>query len=108
MEVVNPSPVLRKRPSGSESRQTGKSQAAIRKVEASTRRRRHERAVLELASQRFELPIGKMHFSKTEVLSVGKCLLIMDELRSLLSEPSARIPHYYRWSGRGGGQLDQY
>lgn len=72
MEVVNTSPVIRGRPSGSQSRRNGGTQVAMRKVEASAQRRRHERAILELVSQRFKLPIGKRKFSKIEVLSLGE------------------------------------
>jgi len=73
MDVVNTSPALRTRPVKTQDRPSGKTEASIRKAEASEQRRRNERTVLEFVSQRFKLPAGKKHFSKTEVLSLGEC-----------------------------------
>ena len=94
MEVVNPLPALRTRPAGLPSRPTSKSEVALKKAEASVQRRLHERTALELASQRFKLPAGKKRFSKTEVLSLGKCAISSSPVRDSPPEPSACAPHH--------------
>ena len=77
MAVVNPEPVLFGRSSGPQYNRNGETEAAAKKVEASIQRRRRERTVLELLSQRFELPVGKLQFRKIEVLNLGKHFLVI-------------------------------